>query len=72
MAERKIENDLFEKWNSKYNVALNTIENRETLLEDLQDEIEKELLLIGATAIEDKLQDDVGNIEYHLILKIKS
>ena len=29
---------------------------------DVQEEIEQNLDLIGATAIEDKLQDDVGNI----------
>lgn len=27
---------------------------------EVQEEIEKELLLVGATAIEDKLQDEVG------------
>mmetsp|Transcript_33104 Transcript_33104/g.29995 ORF Transcript_33104/g.29995 Transcript_33104/m.29995 type:complete len:97 (+) Transcript_33104:1960-2250(+) len=30
-------------------------------MEDLQEEIEKDLMLIGATAIEDKLQDEVGD-----------
>jgi magnesium-transporting ATPase (P-type) len=28
---------------------------------DVQEEIEQNLELVGATAIEDKLQDDVGN-----------
>ena len=31
-------------------------------MEELQEEIEKELELVGATAIEDRLQDDVGLI----------
>lgn len=30
-------------------------------MEDLQAEIEEDLILIGATAIEDKLQDEVGS-----------
>ena len=30
-------------------------------MEDLQEEIETDLIVIGATGIEDKLQDDVGN-----------
>ena len=34
--------------------------NREQALQDLQSEIEIELIMVGATAIEDKLQDDVG------------
>lgn len=28
---------------------------------EIQEEIEKDLELVGATAIEDKLQDEVGN-----------
>jgi magnesium-transporting ATPase (P-type) len=39
-------------------------------MEDVQEEIEKELILIGATAIEDKLQDEVG-IQYFLTNKAK-
>lgn len=34
--------------------------NREQQMSDVQDEIEQELVLVGATAIEDKLQDEVG------------
>jgi len=29
-------------------------------MEDVQEEIEKDLVLVAATAIEDKLQDEVG------------
>jgi len=35
-------------------------ENRLEKMEEFQEVIEKDLLLVGATAIEDKLQDDVG------------
>ncbi len=34
--------------------------NREAKIEEIQELIEKDLELIGATAIEDKLQDQVG------------
>ncbi len=34
--------------------------DREKRIEDVQDEIEQGLTLVGATAIEDKLQDKVG------------
>lgn len=34
--------------------------DREQKMNESQEEIEKELLLVGATAIEDKLQDEVG------------
>ena len=37
-----------------------SLQNREEEMMKLQEEIEKELIIIGATAIEDKLQDQVG------------
>lgn len=36
------------------------MEGREEAQNILQDEIERDLMIIGATAIEDKLQDQVG------------
>jgi len=36
------------------------LDKREEKMQGLQDEIEKQLELLGATAIEDKLQDNVG------------
>ena len=36
------------------------MEGREREMNKLQDEIEKDLIIIGCTAIEDKLQDQVG------------
>lgn len=35
------------------------LENRQTRLDEVYEEIEKDLMLVGATAIEDKLQDGV-------------
>ena len=40
-------------------MALFSIDNREALLEKVYNQIEKDLVLLGATAIEDKLQDGV-------------
>jgi len=39
-----------------------TGDNKDALLEKCEDQIEVELELVGATAIEDKLQVDVGKI----------
>jgi len=50
----------YEEWSKRYLNACVATENRQEKMEDLQGEIEKGLRLIGATAIEDKLQDDVG------------
>lgn len=41
--------------------ACTSINNREELMSAAQEKIEKELILVGATAIDDKLQDEVGN-----------
>jgi len=61
LAKRIIPRKEFEAWNNKYYEATICLANREKKMTDLQDEIEKELELVGATAIEDKLQDNVGD-----------
>eukprot|EP01035_Chromulina_nebulosa_P017968 gene17968-23598_t len=56
----------FNEWNNKYTKARTNIteiekkkNNEFNFIEALEDEIEKDLILIGATAIEDRLQDGV-------------
>ncbi|XP_072920242.1 phospholipid-transporting ATPase IC isoform X1 [Hemitrygon akajei] len=49
----------FEKWNIKFKAASVSTNNRDEALDRVYEEIEKDLLLMGATAIEDKLQDGV-------------
>jgi hypothetical protein len=46
----------YEKWNDNFKKASIAIENREMKLEEVAEEIEKNLTLLGVTAIEDKLQ----------------
>lgn len=46
----------FEAWKSMHHEAAISMEDRETKLDLVYDEIEKNLELLGATAIEDKLQ----------------
>lgn len=59
LAEKSIDLDFFQVWKRKYECAKSLIENRAQKMQELQLEIEKNLTLIGATAIEDKLQKDV-------------
>lgn len=61
LAKRRIPRDVFEKWNERYMEASCAIKDRESLMSQQQEDIERELEIIGATAIEDKLQDQVGN-----------
>ena len=49
----------YNRWNSTYEVAAAAIENREERLEEVSDAIERELTLLGGTAIEDRLQEGV-------------
>ncbi|XP_062898737.1 phospholipid-transporting ATPase IC isoform X2 [Mobula hypostoma] len=49
----------FTKWNIKFKAASISTNNRDEALDRVYEEIEKDLLLLGATAIEDRLQDGV-------------
>ncbi len=46
----------FEDWKASHHEAAIALENREERLDAVYDEIERDLVLLGATAIEDKLQ----------------
>uniref|UniRef100_A0A8C3U6C1 Phospholipid-transporting ATPase n=1 Tax=Catharus ustulatus TaxID=91951 RepID=A0A8C3U6C1_CATUS len=56
---RDISQDEFEVWNKKFMEASLATSHREEALDKVYEEIEKNLILLGATAIEDKLQDGV-------------
>lgn len=60
LTKRNLKFSEYQIWNKKYSEACVSIINREEKMEELQDEIENNLELLGATAIEDKLQDEVG------------
>jgi len=59
VARRRIAPDLYTPWAQKYHEAETAMEGRAQRMDTLMDEIENELFLLGATAIEDKLQDGV-------------
>lgn len=49
-----------------YHKASTSMQNRETKIEDAANMIEKDLILLGATAVEDKLQEQVC-LNYQLL-----
>jgi phospholipid-transporting ATPase len=51
----------YQKWNEKYMNAVTHTQNKDALLEELNNDIERNFYLLGATAIEDRLQDDVSD-----------
>ncbi|XP_066103664.1 phospholipid-transporting ATPase IC isoform X2 [Saccopteryx bilineata] len=56
---KEIEEQEYEEWNKKFLAASVASTNRDEALDKVYEEIEKDLILLGATAIEDKLQDGV-------------
>ena len=54
-----INNNEYEEWNNKLKNSEMNLSKKKKLIEKLYDEIEQNLELIGATIVEDKLQDKV-------------
>ncbi|KAK6116483.1 hypothetical protein DH2020_049776 [Rehmannia glutinosa] len=59
LAYRNLSPDVYENWNEKYIQAKSALRDREKKLDEIAELIEKDLILIGCTAIEDKLQEGV-------------
>lgn len=60
IASRIISDAEYNQWAKEYYEASSTLENRGDKLDTVAETIERELFLLGATAIEDKLQDGVS------------
>lgn len=61
LAYKDLDPDMYESWNEKFIQAKSSLRDREKKLDEVSEFIEKDLILIGATAIEDKLQEGVPN-----------
>uniref|UniRef100_A0A671X971 Phospholipid-transporting ATPase n=1 Tax=Sparus aurata TaxID=8175 RepID=A0A671X971_SPAAU len=59
LAYKDLDEEYFNQWKQRHHEASTEMDDRESKLDQLYEEIEKDLLLLGATAIEDKLQDGV-------------
>ncbi|WJZ91172.1 hypothetical protein VitviT2T_010271 [Vitis vinifera] len=59
LAYRDLSTDMYEHWNEKFIQAKSSLRDREKKLDEVAELIEKDLVLIGCTAIEDKLQEGV-------------
>ena len=55
-----VEKDFYDQWNKKMKKAMLQTVGKEKAINDVAEEIEVDFTLIGSTAIEDKLQDEVG------------
>lgn len=59
LAVTTIPEDVYNNWRETYHKASTSLQSRELKMEDAADLIETNLHLLGATAIEDKLQEGV-------------
>uniref|UniRef100_M3ZWN1 Phospholipid-transporting ATPase n=1 Tax=Xiphophorus maculatus TaxID=8083 RepID=M3ZWN1_XIPMA len=59
LAYKDLEESYMERWLQRHQEATTAIEGREDRLDVLYEDIETDLMLLGATAVEDKLQDGV-------------
>lgn len=59
LAMRDISEEEYSEWSKLYNSAATTLDNRTDKLDEAAELIERDLFLLGATAIEDKLQEGV-------------
>ncbi|XP_037782444.1 probable phospholipid-transporting ATPase IM isoform X2 [Penaeus monodon] len=59
LAYKDLDGEYFQDWKARHHEAAISLDRREEKLDAIYEEIEKDLILLGATAIEDKLQDGV-------------
>lgn len=59
IARRELTWSQYQTWNKKYLEASSSLVDRDARVEAVADSIERELVLLGGTAIEDRLQDGV-------------
>ncbi|OVA10185.1 Cation-transporting P-type ATPase [Macleaya cordata] len=60
LAYRELNEEEYEKFNMEFTEAKNSVSvDREAMVDEVAEKIEKDLILLGATAVEDKLQNGV-------------
>ena len=68
LSVRDIDESFFNDWKQRHHDAALSHENRDDKLDAIYEEIEKDMTLLGITAIEDKLQDGVPQTIANLAL----
>ncbi len=59
LASKEIDPSYYVEWKKKHHEASTSLVDRDDKLSEVYEEIETDMVLLGATAIEDKLQDGV-------------
>ncbi|GAB9471416.1 Phospholipid-transporting atpase [Globisporangium polare] len=66
LASKELSHEEYFAWDAKYQEAVTSLVNREEMLEDVAEVLEKDMKVVGATAIEDKLQEGVPAAIFNL------
>ena len=66
IAQKEIDEDFYSEWSQKYMAAATSTVNRDRELTKVYELVEFDFELLGSTAIEDKLQEDVGQTIYDI------
>ena len=61
LGERTLGKEEYAEWDSRYQQSAGQIDGRDEAMAEAAEEVEKDLELIGCTAIEDKLQQGVAS-----------
>ena len=64
LGKRMLTTSEYQQFKTEYEKAKNDLNNREKSMAAVEDKWERELTLVGATAIEDRLQDELRMLEY--------
>jgi phospholipid-translocating ATPase len=59
LAWKEISDEEYEKWRAEHHEASTSLDNRHEKVSQVYEQIEQDLMYVGSTAIEDKLQDGV-------------
>ena len=59
LGKKVLSEEIYNEWKFNYILAQQDLQKKEELMQDIQEVIESDLECVGATAIEDKLQDNV-------------
>lgn len=61
LAYRELEEEEYKRFSEKFNEAKSSVSaDRDALMDEVTETIEKDMILLGATAVEDKLQNGVS------------
>ena len=59
LAKKSLDKSYYAGWNERFQEAMASIVGKDEKVEKVQSEIESAMTLVGSTAIEDKLQEEV-------------